>query len=882
MIALLDPESFLAFFEEREHTVVASSSLVPDDPTLLFTNAGMVQFKDVFLGIDTRPYRRAASAQRCLRVTGKHNDLETVGPSPRHHTFFEMLGNFSFGDYFKAEAIRFAWDLVIGLGVDADRIVPAVHAGDDDAFAIWRDDIGRPADSILRMGDATNLWMMAEVGPCGPTSELHYDFGAQHCTCHDPECSVALDNDCGRWLEIWNLVFMQFDQAADGTRRPLPQTGVDTGMGLERIASVLQGVDSNYDTDLFLPIMDGIQARLDHTTAQRLENIVAFRVLADHGRAMAFLVADGVLPGNEGRNYVLRLIMRRAMRFGRLIGMEGEFLAPLAQSVVGVMRGAYPQLAAKADWIAQVVTGEEERFQRTLEAGLARLDSVIDGLAAEGATTIPGAEVFRLYDTYGFPADLTRVVAEERGLGIDAPGFDEAMAAQRARARAGERFVAGEAAETYRRLDLPAVEFVGYDGLTGRGEVVALVVGGQSVGEVGRGTEAEVVLDRTPFYAEAGGQVGDTGALVAVGASGTVDVTDTYRPVPGVTVHRGRVREGALRVGDVVDAQVDGPRRWDIMRNHTATHLLHAALQRVLGTHAQQRGSLVAPDRLRFDFAHLQALTTDELRAVEAQVNAWIMADTPVSWGRMPLEEAKATGAMMLFGEKYGAEVRVVQVEGSSTELCGGTHLSATGQIGSFIVTAEGSVGSGLRRIEAVTGRGAEEYVRERLDLLHQVAHSLQVPGVEGVLRRLAELDGRLRDLEGEVAALRAAAVEVGAEDLAAMAQEVDGVRVVAAQVEAPSPEALRSQVDAVRRRMPSGIVVLGAVIDGRPRLVASVSDDLVSAGRDAGRLVKAVAAHVGGGGGGRPQLAEAGGRDPEKLDAALAAVPALVAEARG
>jgi alanyl-tRNA synthetase len=641
---------FLGFFAERGHVVVPSAPLVPDDPTLLFTNAGMVQFKDAFLGLERRSYGRAVTVQKCMRVSGKHNDLENVGPSPRHHTFFEMLGNFSFGDYFKSDAIRYAWDfLTTDLAIPEERLVATVFESVDEAWRVWAQDVELNPERILRMGEKTNFWMMADVGPCGPTSEIHYDFGPAYCTCGRPDCSVALDNDCGRWLEVWNNVFMQYDQHSDGSRSPLPTTGVDTGMGLERLAAVLQHVYSNYETDLFAPLLDRIQAVLGHSADERAAHQVGYRVLADHGRAMTFLIADGVLPGNEGRSYVLRLIMRRAMRFGRGIGFAGPFLKAVADAVIEHMAGAYPELVARADWIRAVVGEEEARFARTIEAGAALLDDVVARAQAAGNGTIPGADVFRLYDTYGFPPDLTRVMAEEVGLAIDQAGFAAAMAEQRQRARAGGGFAVGASEDAYRRLGLPETKFVGYDRLTATATVLALVVGGEPVARAGVGAAVEVVLDATPFYAESGGQVGDTGTLTA--AAGVVEVRDTRSPVLGVRVHHGVVARGGLALGDVVTAVVDTDRRLDVMRNHTATHLLHRALQELLGGHAQQRGSLVAPDRLRFDFAHLKALSPGELGGIEMRVNEWVRADAAVSWEYLPLGAARAAGAVLLFGE---------------------------------------------------------------------------------------------------------------------------------------------------------------------------------------------------------------------------------------
>jgi len=873
---------FRAFFEARGHAAVASSPLVPDDPSLLFVNAGMVQFKDAFLGLEQRAYARAVTVQKCLRVSGKHNDLENVGPSPRHHTFFEMLGNFSFGDYFKPEAIRYAYDfLTAELGVDPERLVFTVHRDDDAARRVWIEEIGVPPERVLAMGDKTNFWMMADVGPCGPTSELHYDFGIEHCTCGLPDCSVLLDNDCGRWLEVWNLVFMQYDQARDGSRRPLPTTGVDTGMGLERIAAITQGVYANYDTDLFTPILAAIQTMLGDDDDARAEHTVGYRVLADHGRAMAFLIADGVNPGNEGRGYVLRLIMRRAMRFGRLLGIEGPFLPALVDAVVQTMGAAYPELGARRDWLLDVVQEEEARFARTLEAGLAELDDLIGEARAAGAAAIPGERVFRLYDTYGFPPDLTRVVAEEHGLAIDRPGFDAAMTAQRARGRAGGKFSVAEGAERYRRLDLGEVRFVGYEATEAEGAVRALFAAGEEAASARAGEAVEVVLGQTPFYAESGGQVGDAGVLV--GPSGRVRIDDTQR-VAGTIVHFGTVEEGQIARGETVRASVDADRRDDVRRNHTATHLLHAALQELLGEHAQQRGSLVAPDRLRFDFAHLRPLTPMQVEQVERRVNAMVRADWPVAAHETSMAAARAEGATMLFGEKYGDTVRVVTIgDGASRELCGGTHLARTGEVGLFFIAAESSVGSGLRRIEALSGRGAEGELRGRMRQLEAIAELLGVPSIDAVETRLGEVLEEAREAARALAAARAERAAAGARALVAGRVDAGGVPVVAARVDARDAEGLRRHVDAVRALDPDAVIVLGAAIDGQPRFAVSVPDALASGSRGlhAGNLVKALAEPLGGRGGGRPTMAEAGGGDAGGLDAALAGAAARVREHR-
>lgn len=787
-----------------------------------------------------------------------------------------MLGNFSFGDYFKKEAIEYAWSfLTEEVSIPEDRLIVTTHYDDEEAFDHWTKVIGLPMDRVLRMGDKTNFWMMADIGPCGPTSELHYDFGREYCSCGRSDCSVALDNDCGRWLEVWNLVFMQFDQDVDGSRKRLPAPGVDTGMGFERLTAILQGVYSNYETDLFVPIMDLVQELRGHSAAERERFATAYRVLADHSRAIAFLIADGVLPGNEGRDYVLRLIMRRAMRFGRLMGFTEPFLPRVVAEAVRIMRGPYPELGERADWIQEVTAEEERRFERTLSAGLELLDGLLARTRQAGASVLSGDEVFRLYDTYGFPPDLTETIARENGMAIDRAGFEAAMAGQRARARAGSGFVMETAAQAYRQLGVPEVRFVGYEKLESAAQILVIRVDGAVCERAVAGQAAELVLDTTPFYGEAGGQVGDTGMIL--GPKGQFRVEDTQIPIPGVTVHIGQVLDGTLERGDPVTAQVDAERRLDIMRNHTVTHLLHRALQDVLGSHAQQRGSLVAPDRLRFDFAHLKALPPEQLVAVERRVNDFIRRDAPVSWRYLPLAEARKLGAMMLFGEKYGDTVRVVEIEDISREFCGGTHLQRTGQIGTFVIVHETSVGAGLRRIEALTGRGAETFIRQRLDLLAHLATQLGSPTIESLPERVEELLARNRALTRELHAAQAELAEARVTASRLEPRRIDGIAVLATQLEANSVEALRSQVDMLRDRLGSGVVVAGAIIDGAPRLVAAVTSDLLSRGLHAGRLVSEAAALLGGRGGGRPHLAEGGGRDPASLAGALAAVENIV-----
>ena len=866
---------FLSYFESKGHTIVPSSSLVPaNDPTLLFTNAGMVQFKDVFLGAEKRGYRRATSAQKCMRVSGKHNDLENVGPSPRHQTLFEMLGNFSFGDYFKEEAIAFAWEfLTQELGLPPTRLYATIYVDDNEAFELWQKVTGMPPEKITRLGKKDNFWSMGDTGPCGPCSEIFYDRGAEHCTCGRPDCSPAFD--CDRWPELWNLVFMQFDQAADGTLTPLPKPSIDTGMGMERITTVLQGVDANYDTDLFQPIIRRIQELLGHDDATMRERIVSYRVIADHIRALAFLISDGILPGNEGRSYVLRLILRRAARHGRLLGFKEPFLGEMSQVVVEIMGSAYPELVARKDFVREVIHKEEERFLQTLAVGLDRLDRLLKDLESKEAKVIPGEQVFQLYDTYGFPFELTRDVARERDMEVDEAGFRFAMEEQRERARAAQRFETGKDEALYRHLSLARTDFVGYDCLEAEASVLALIWEGESVSSVKKGDEVEIVLSQTPFYAEAGGQVGGKGFIQ--GVSGRADIGNTRAPLAGVHVHYGKMLDGELSVGDTVTAQVDTERRLDIVRNHTATHLLHKALRLVLGSHAQQAGSLVAPDRLRFDFAHLSPLTLDELEQVESLVNDSIRENLLVAAEVTSHDNAIASGATALFGEKYGDEVRVLTIgEGYSRELCGGTHVRATGQIGSFIVLSESSIGSGLRRIEALTGRGAERYIRERFSLLEDTAEVLQ-SDVPDIRERADALMTQLRQQQKELARLWAEEATRGADALLSRVKEIGGIRVLVSEVEVSDIESLRTMTDRFRERLGSAVVVLGSVINGRPTFVVAITPDLVKKGLHAGKLAQAVARITGGGGGGRPGMASAGGKDVSKLGDALSQVEKLI-----
>ena len=874
--------TFLEYFAQLGHEIVPSSSLVPaGDPTLLFTNAGMNQFKDLFLGLEQRSYTRAASAQKCMRVSGKHNDLENVGPSPRHHTFFEMLGNFSFGDYFKKEAIEYAWTLLTEVfQLPVERLWATVYLDDDEAFEYWTRYL--PPERILRFGKEENFWEMGETGPCGPCSEIHYYMGPIE---EQTAEGVNRDDD---YVELWNLVFMQFDRDAEGNMTPLPKPSIDTGMGLERIAMVMQGVQSTYETDLFLPIMARIQELLGHTDADRRANTVGYRVIADHLRAATFLVGDGVLPGNEGRNYVARLIMRRAMRFGHQLGFDGPFVAQVAETVIDEYGHHYRELDERRDFILQALAQEEERFRQTLETGTALLDELLERLAQEGKRVVPGEEAFRLYDTYGFPYDLTRLIAEERGFSVDREGFDRAMAEQRARARAAGAFDVEEWVYRYRDVDATS-SFVGYDysRLTQvPTQILVIFRDGERVEAASTGDNVELVLSVTPFYAEGGGQVADTGVVET--DYGRVLITDVQRVRENLWVHFGTVVEGTVREMENARASVDVERRWDIMRNHTATHLLHRALRNVLGEHAEQRGSLVAPDYLRFDFVHLQAVTREELRRIEREVIEHIMADEAVTWEYMPRREAMAQGVTALFGEKYGETVRVLRIGGAdganngrghvySAELCGGTHVIHTGQIGPFVIVSEGSIASGVRRIVAYTGRKAAEYIREHLDHWHDMAEALGVQP-ERLPAHVRTLELELRQQEKTIADLRRKLANLQVRELVEHHRaQVDGVPVVVARVDALGAEHLRELADLVRDRLASGVAVLGTVSNGKPLLVVAVTPDLAEQGLRADQLAKEVARLMGGGGGGRTTLAQAGGRDADKLPSALDQVPNLV-----
>jgi alanyl-tRNA synthetase len=852
--------SFLEFFRKNGHSVVPSASLVPgNDPTLLFTNAGMVQFKDVFLGKDARDYSRAATAQRCVRAGGKHNDLENVGYTARHHTFFEMLGNFSFGDYFKKEAIHFAWNFITGtLGIPKDRLWVTVYKEDDEAARIWTEEMGIDPTRCTRMGEQSNFWSMGETGPCGPCTEIFYDHGAE--IPGGPPGTPDEDGD--RYVEIWNLVFMQYDRSADGMLVPLPKPSVDTGMGLERVAAVMQGVHSNYDIDLFKSL---IRAAAEITGTDDLESS-SLRVIADHIRACTFLIIDGVVPSNEGRGYVLRRIIRRAIRHGYKLGQTQPFFHKLVATLVREMGSYYAELVSGEARATQVLAQEESRFAETLTTGMALLDAEAAKLTT---SVIPGETVFRLYDTYGFPLDLTADVARERGLTIDQAGFDAAMEAQRGRARAASKF----GTDLRESVKLPGrTEFSGYDHLAGSGKITALIFDGVVVDVMRAGQEGQVVLDHTPFYAESGGQVGDTGILATSTARFTVRDT---RKIGASFAHVGVLESGELRIGTQVHAEVDGGRRHSIALNHSATHLLHAALREVLGKHVLQKGSLVAPDRLRFDFAHTQPVSADELHRVEDLVNAAIRRNAPAETRVMALDEAVAAGAMSLFGEKYENDVRVLSIGDFSMELCGGTHVERTGDIGFFKITSESGVAAGVRRVEAVTGQAAFDWVTRTDQVLRDIAAMLR-GSREDVDEKVRELVERSRRLEKEVQQLKSKLASGQSGDLSTQAKDVGGIKVLAAQVDGADAKALRDAMDQLRDKLGSSVIVLAAVKEGKVVLVAGVSADLLAEFK-AGDIVGAVAAQVGGRGGGRADFAQAGGTQPENLGAALAGVENLV-----
>ena len=861
-------EDFLRFFEDRGHQRVKSASVVPDsDPTLMFVNAGMVPFKRTFLGEETRSYTRATSAQKCIRVSGKHNDLENVGRTPRHHTFFEMLGNFSFGDYFKLEAIGSAWELLTNrMGIPGNDLAVSVFREDDEAAALWRDEIGLSEDKIYRLDEKENFWAMGDTGPCGPCSEIHYDFGRpDSCVSEicDPSC------ECGRWLELWNLVFMQFNRDESGTMHPLPKPSIDTGGGLERWAAVLQGVDNNYDTDLFSGLLGRAQDISGVNLGDADEKDVSLRVVADHARTLAIMVGDGVLPSNAGRGYVLRRILRRGSRHGVLLGMEDPFLFQVADAAIDELGDAYPDLRDRREFILERIKRDEERFLTTLSKGLQLLEEEIAEAKDRGDTALDGKTAFKLYDTFGFPLDLTADILVAHGMQVDQPGFDQSMQVQRDRARAAWAGSGDEGiAEIYGRLASQfETGFLGYETTEAQSRIVALLVDGTPVENAAEGAQVELVLEETPFYAESGGQVGDQGVIAT--AHGRVKVEDTQKPVEGLFVHKGVVTEGAISIDAEAEANVDRELRAGTVRNHTGTHLLHSALREVLGNQAMQKGSRVAPNRLRFDFTHDSPLSHEEMERIEDRVNEWIEANSTGSTQIKSYDEAVEGGAVAIFDEKYGDEVRVVSFGECSTELCGGTHAKATGDVGILKLISETGIAAGVRRIEALTGLGALQYVREQERSARSAADLLRV-SVDDLPSRVEKLVAEARKLEKEVEQLRSASRGSEASDLLGGAREVDGAKILGARVEDLDAKAMRAMVDDLRARLGSGVVLLMSEHAGKVLLAVGVTKDLVDRFK-AGDLIRETAGIVGGGGGGRPDFAQAGGKDASRIDEAIA-----------
>jgi alanyl-tRNA synthetase len=857
---------FLDYFKKHNHRIVRSSSLVPqEDPTLLFINAGMVQFKRVFLGEDKRDYIRATTSQKCVRAGGKHNDLENVGYTARHHTFFEMLGNFSFGDYFKEGAIEFAWDLLTnGYGLPADKLWASVYLDDDDAYDLWHKNIGLPQDRIVRLGEEDNFWSMGDTGPCGPCSEILIDRGEEY-GCGRPECTAGCD--CDRYLEIWNLVFMQFNRDASGKMTPLPKPSIDTGLGLERMVSIIQDVPTNYDTDLIRPIIEKTEVLAEKRLDESPETAVAMKVIADHSRAAAFLIGDGIMPSNEGRGYVLRRIMRRAIRYGRNIGLKRPFLSQTAEVVFKIMKPAYPELSEAAAFITSIIKNEEVRFLETLDTGLKVLNDTLAEIRARGQSQVPGDVIFKLYDTFGFPVDIVQDVIRDDNMSLDMDGFDRAMDAQRARSRSVATF--DSISEAYKSLSAQGVkpEFVGYNSLSGDSKILVMVADGEEITEAADGQHLEIVTAGTPFYAESGGQVGDTGTIS--GKNFEMVVLDTVKDPTGLIIHKARVTSGVVHKGDAVSLNVDGDKRAATALNHTATHILHAVLRQVLGDHVKQAGSLVAPHRLRFDFAHFSLIDTDTLEAIENFVNQRIRENVPTAIEEMDAEAALKSGATALFEEKYGDRVRVVSLTDFSKELCGGTHTGHTGNIGLFKIVSESSISSGVRRIEALTGESALRFVQQTSRVLNDTAHLLKEKA-PAVPLRVKKMQVDLKALEKEVAQLKTKLASKATEASPDAVRSIDGVDVLVKRVTVDTPAALRNLADDLKNKIKSGIVVLGSAAGSKAMLIVVVTKDLTNR-YHAGNIVNQVAAEVGGRGGGRPDMAQAGGDQPENLDKALA-----------
>ncbi len=861
-------KTFLEFFKEKGHRIVKSASLIPrDDPSLLFTNAGMVQFKSVFTREETRPYTRATTCQKCMRAGGKHNDLDNVGYTARHHTFFEMLGNFSFGDYFKEDAITMAWELLTEVfKLPKEQLWISIYQDDEEAFDIWKKRIGIPEGRIVRLGEKDNFWAMGDTGPCGPCSEIHIDQGPE-VGCQRPECNIECD--CDRFLELWNLVFMQFNRQEDGTMVPLPKPSIDTGMGLERISAILQSVQSNYETDLFVPIIDLTAKMAQVKYGEKERQDIALRIIADHSRAAAFLIADGVLPSNEGRGYVLRRIMRRGMRYGYLLGFQRPFLYKISDKVIEMMGDVYPELALHRETIGKLIYSEEDRFSSTLNNGMKLLIETLERLKEKNATQIPGDIIFKLYDTYGFPVDLAEDIARETGMTIDITGFQACMEEQRERAqRAWKGSGEKEIPAIYRKLNsqLNGVSFRGYETLSLDTEIYALIQGNEVVGEARRDEIVEVVVPETPFYGESGGQVGDRGMITSGGASG--EVLDTMKPLPDFIVHKVKVLEGVFHIGERVTLTVNRERRQAIARHHSATHLLHAALRQILGEHVRQAGSLVTDVRLRFDFTHFQPLRPTEIQQLEEGVNEKIRENLPFLKEEKGFDEAIKAGALAFFGDKYGEVVRVVQVPGYSIELCGGTHVERTGDIGAFFITGEESVASGVRRIEAVAGGAAIHYAQRQRELLSGVARQLKVPS-QDAKKRVESLQHELKDLEKRLQAMESRLTSSTVSELVEQAKVLGGIKFVSAVVSGTDPKKLRTMGDEIRNRLGDCVLVLGSRNETKAHLVVMVSEGLTDR-YDANALIKRLAPVIEGQGGGRKGMASAGGKRPENLERAL------------
>jgi len=859
---------FIEYFKKHNHQQVRSSSLVPqDDPTLLFVNAGMVQFKRVFTGDEKRDYSTAVTAQKCVRAGGKHNDLENVGYTARHHTFFEMLGNFSFGDYFKKKAVDFAWDLLTnGYGFDKEKLWISVFHEDDEAFNIWRDQVGVPEERIVRLGEEDNFWSMGDTGPCGPCSEIHIDRGIEF-GCDRKECAVGCD--CDRWLELWNLVFMQFEKDEQGNMTPLPKPSIDTGLGLERVISVLQGVPTNYDTDLFIPIMEKV-GELSNKKRNESDLVeVAMKVIADHSRASAFLICDGVLPSNEGRGYVLRRIMRRAIRYGRSIGLVNPFLHETVQTVFKIMDEAYPELKESSAFILNVVKNEEKKFLETLGTGMKLLEVTIDELRSQKQSMIPGDVIFKLYDTFGFPVDIIADHVKEMAIDLDMEGFDKAMARQKARSKSSKKFTG--VGEAYRPLTSKGVKtaFKGYDGIEGKSRVLIIVKDDKEIETARQGDTMEIVTAETVFYAESGGQAGDTG--IFQNENCVIRIMDTIKDPSGIVIHKGRVEKGEVKKEDTFNLKVDAVKRQSTASNHSATHILHSALRNVLGDHVKQSGSLVTDTRLRFDFTHFSSISSEELMAIENQVNLRIRENHPIETKEMNIDEAVKAGATALFEEKYGDVVRVVSQGAFSRELCGGTHTRRSGDIGLFKIRSEGGIASGIRRIEAATGQTAFDYIQKEQGLIESAAGLLKgakedvVSKVEAVLKDKKNLEKQLESLKAKIASK-------SVENMDKTIKEINGVKVISKKVDIENPSQLRDLADKFKTKIGSGVILLGAQSNGKALLISIVTDDLTKKFR-AGDIVKAAAKIVGGGGGGRPDMAQAGGTKPEHLDQALESV---------